>query len=297
MASSMLHETIRISGWQADWLNRSMPAFRYYQSITTNLSLLAICILGLASYFGIRRCTKRVIAGTERREIVLKEVEHRVLKTCRAQWYVAVFLLLNAVAVALVDGGISLATMTNEITTKPEKYDARFFAELILFIIWITTAFVATLVLVPLAQIRLATSLLKRRMRKNGDTSLAAYMPEARIYSTHAAQIWTMISFMVMASWSPMAGGFWRYFLLEATIGSALTWLDVSFVLNFAYEAISCQDFSSGTYGVKKFVRMFVEAHSHSTEKDILPRYVAIATPTNDFIAEEKTPLTDTVAR
>ncbi|KAK5738378.1 hypothetical protein LTR17_006097 [Elasticomyces elasticus] len=296
MVSSMLHETIRVSGWQADWLNRTMPAFRYYQSITTNLSLLAICILGLASYFGIRRCTKRVIAGTERREMVLKEVEHRVLKTCRTQC-VAVFLLLNAVAVALVDGGISLATMTNEITTKPEKYDARFFVELVLFIICITTAFVATLVLVPLAQIRLATSLLARRMRKNGDTSLAAYMPEARIYSTHAAQIWTMVSFMVMASWSPMAGGFWRYFLLEATIGSALTWLDVSFVLNFAYEAISCQDFSSGTYGVKRFVRMFVEAHSHSTEKDILPRYVAIAPPTHDFIAVEKTPLTDTVAR
>ncbi|KAK4957197.1 hypothetical protein LTR10_005155 [Elasticomyces elasticus] len=297
MVSSMLHETVRVSGWQAEWLDRTMPAFRYYQSFTTNLSLLAICILGLASYFGIRRCTKRIIAGTERREIVLKEVEHRVLKNCRAQWYVGLFLLLNTVAVGIVDGGISFATMSKDIATQPEKYDARYIAELVLFIICIATAFTATLVLVPLAQVKLATSLLARRMRKIGDTSLAAYMPEARIYSTHAAQIWAMVSFMVMVSWPPIAGGFWRWILLEATIGSALTWLDVGFVLNFSYEYITDTDFHAGTRGVKEFVRMFVDAHSHTTEKDILPRYVAIAAPTNDFIAEEKTPLTDTVTR
>ncbi|KAK5712340.1 hypothetical protein LTR15_011920 [Elasticomyces elasticus] len=297
MAPSVLHDTISISGWQADWLARTLPAFRYYKSITTDVVVTGVLIFGFISFLGIRRCTKQLIAGTESREVLQKEIGRRVQKTCRFQWLIALFLLLNSLAVMLVDGSISVVTMTNEITSQPEKYDAMFISVIAALTICMVVVFVGILVLVPLAQMWLATSLLVRRMRKNGATSLATYLPEAQVYSTHIAQIWTMVLFLLMTSWPTMAGGFWRNILLQAIVGSTLTWLDVSLMLNFLPERITDNDLRVGSSSARKLVRLFVDAHSRPAEKDILPRYTAAATSRNDFIAEEKTPLTDTAVR
>jgi hypothetical protein len=69
-----------------------------------------------------------------------------------------------------------------------------------------------------------------------------------------------------------------RWIILEAAIGSSLTWLDASFAFNFCYKKLADKNFNLGSGSTMEVVRMFADTvvvvHTiEKGEKDVLPLY------------------------
>jgi hypothetical protein len=72
-----------------------------------------------------------------------------------------------------------------------------------------------------------------------------------------------------------------RWIILEAAIGSSLSWIDASFAFNFCYRRLADKDFTLGSGSTMDVVRMFADTvvtiHTiEKGEKDALPQYVKV---------------------
>jgi hypothetical protein len=200
----MIDKTVAVSGWAAGWISRTSPAFLYYSNLTSYILSLCICVLGIRGFISVRRDGKQLSKcdGVER-AVIEKQINKRILKISRGHWCIAVLYLLNAIAISGVDAVIGVMAIKEDVSKDPQSYDQALIVQIVVYCVWITVLFVSTFVIVPMMQMLFVTAVLARFMRKNGVTSLSAYMPEARLYSTHIAQVWAMITFFVMAWWQP----------------------------------------------------------------------------------------------
>ncbi|KAH9825697.1 hypothetical protein Tdes44962_MAKER00627 [Teratosphaeria destructans] len=275
----MDHDTI-IDGWKAQWIQRTLPGFVYYSlSMTVGLSML----VGLIAILNIRtmRPLRRELAGmTSASDCagLYSRFDRCTKIACHRHYAVAWAYMINFLAIAMVDMYISTTALTKEAAELSILWTWEAIL-LVATVVGVSTAgFVAAFVLVPLAQMLFATWALNRFAQKNGSETLSKYIPLARIYSTHAAQLWAMACFLITAFWpsfddTPVR--FVRWLILEACVGSACAWIDASTAFNFASEKL--EDFELGNTRLRHILQMFAQtaAAAHTSEKsgDLLPRY------------------------
>ncbi|KAK3670553.1 hypothetical protein LTR78_009521 [Recurvomyces mirabilis] len=294
----MLDKTVEISGWHAGWISRTLPAFDLYANITQDVLLLSITLLGIYSFFRLRSYGQQLKANPSDRAAIFKRLDATVLRGCRANWYIAMLFFLNALAISGVDAYIGIVAIKDDVNQDPTGYDKQFIIEAAVYVAYITVVFMTTFFVVPLLQMLLVTSILARVMRKRGLISLSGHMLEARVYSTNIAQIWTIVLFFAMAWWKPSTdASLTRWIMLQAAMGSSLTWLDASFAFNFCFKKIADKDFTIGDGRLTDILRMFADTvvAVHTLEKGnttSLPVYNDRAIATETATADEKTPLT-----
>lgn len=290
--TTMLDQEVEVSGWHAAWINRTMPAFQYYTNTVSYTLAFTIVALGLLGFIGIRRCTKELKANPDDRPAIFKKINKRVLHVCRGHWMVANIYMLNVLIIALVDAYIGARAIGKDVSEQPENWTRGAILEIAAYCFYLVAVFSFTFVVVPLAQMFLVTWLLARFARKQGISTLAEYIPEARMYSTYIAQLWTMVCFFVVAWWVPVDNSFWRYVVLQAAMGSAVAWLDASFAFNFCAEKLAEKDLELSTGGVREIVKLFGKTvrvtHTWEKKGDVLPRYEVVAQVDDSEALHEK---------
>ncbi|KAK5126981.1 hypothetical protein LTR85_008340 [Meristemomyces frigidus] len=275
----MLDQEVDITGWHAEWITRTLPAFETYTTIVVNGLSVAILVLALIGFFGIRRNSKELKANPDNRAAIFKKINKRVKKSCRGHWAIANVYMLNVVVIAMVDAYIGISAISKDVNEHPSNWTRGAITEVAMYCLFLLVVFATTWIVVPLLQMLLITYSLARFAKKRGVSTLADYIPEARMWSTHIAQIWSMACFFIVAWWVPDDGtSFWRFVVIQASVGSAVAWLDASFAFNFRANMLAEDDFKVSTGGVKEIVRMFARAAkaTHMPEKqscEVLPRY------------------------
>jgi len=246
------HTNLEVSGWHDAWLERTLPAFRLYTHITSYTLSLAVLTLGLLGYFGIRRSLRQLKNcenNADARATIYKKINKRVRKVCRGHFYVANVYLLNVLLIALVDAYIGAVSIHQNVNEHPEAWSSDFVIRLVAFCLYLIVLFSSALFLAPFVQMVAITWVLARFARKRGVDTLADYIPEATFYSTHIAQLWSMVCFFIIAWWAPIHEGsaMTRMLILQACIGSAVAWLDASFVFNFCARKLADKDLNIST--------------------------------------------------
>ena len=233
-------------------------------------------------YFNIRQSTSELAANPSKRTEILIKMNKKVLKVTRGHFYVAITYMVHVLALGMVDAVICAMTLGKDATDNPEAWTSRLIVELTLYCLYLILIFVGSFLLMPLAQILFVTYVLTRVGKKHGSITLADYIPEARFTSTHVAQIWSMGSFFLIAWWAPTENGsIWRYVVLQACFGSALTWLEASFAFNFRADTLHDKELRVTSGGVREVLAMFGKTvkvvHTKAQTKDTLPKYQNVA--------------------
>ncbi|KAF2766507.1 hypothetical protein EJ03DRAFT_330001 [Teratosphaeria nubilosa] len=275
----MDHDSV-IDGWKEQWIQRTLPNFVYYAlCMTVGLSMLVglIAILNIRTMRPLRRELAGMTSASDRAGLYSR-FDQCTQTACRRHYAVAWAYVVNFMAIATVDMYISMTALTKEAAEHSDSWTWEAIL-LVATIVGVSTAgFVASFVLVPLAQMLFATWALNRFAQKNGSETLSKYIPMARIYSTHAAQLWAMACFLIMAFWPSFDNTpvrLVRWLILEACVGSACAWIDASTAFNFYSDKL--EDFELGNTRLRNILNMFVQtaAAAHMSEKsgDLLPRY------------------------
>lgn len=219
----MLHKMLEIKGWRAGWLERELPAFQNYVNGLTISLQLCIIALGLLTAFKMRGYKKELLAKTSSRAGTFARLDQTVMKICRGHWVISLVFLLNTMVISCVDAYVSLGALSKDISEDPTAYDGAAIVEIGLYCVFILALFLTTFFVVPLIQMLLLTSVLARFMRKRGLTTLAPYIQEARLCSTHIAQFWTIAAFLMMAWWVPTVSDQSRLSLVKRLIANSMT--------------------------------------------------------------------------
>lgn len=289
------HDITMKAGWQTAWLERTLPALRCYANALSYAMSLAIVFLAVKGFLAMHRGNKALRADPSRRSEIFSVMNKKVHKVTKGHFYVAVIYLVNVFVFAMVDALIGAFQLGKDAVEDPEAWTTQLVFELVLYVVFLLAVFGATFFLFPLLQMLLVTYGLSRISEKRGSNSLADYIPEARFTSTHLAELWCLVCFCIEAWWSPAAGySLWRYTALHACFGSALTWLDVSFVFNFCSDKLQDEDLAVNSGGVKELLKLFSKtaqvAHSRS-EKTGLPKYEDVPQEAPAVATDEKTEL------
>lgn len=283
------HDVEMPQGWQTAWLSRTLPSLRCYTTITSYVLSITIIALGLGGFVAIRRSTKNLSNDNGNRPAIFNGMNKKLLKVTRGHFFIANIYLAHVFIITMVDAVICFYALRDDVESGDEAWTAQLITEIALYCSSLLAIFAAAFILVPLVQMLAVTWLLTKISRRNTTNTLADFIPEARFFSTHIAQIWCMMCFFVVSWWAPAAedSSLWRFVVLQACLGSAVAWLDASFALNYRFERLTFKEFRPSTAGVKEILSMFGETvkvvHSRSDSKDSLPRYEA---------AVETTPLT-----
>ena len=297
MASTMLDHEITMSedDWRTTWLERTLrPLHCYTNGISYALSLTIIA-LGLAGYISIRRATKQLTANPSHRAEITSKMHKKVLKVTRGEFVVAKIYLLHVLILTLVDAFVCVTALRDDVKSDPDAWTGELVTSISMYCVYLFAIFAIVFFLLPFLQIVLFTKLLVRFSNKQGGTNiLSEYTPEVRFLSTHLALAWCMAAFFVTAFWSPASdSSFWRFVVLQGSIGSAIAWLQISFVFNFRFENLEDVDVAAG--GAKDLLRMFRKTarvvRVYKVAEDALPRYEDV--PASD--RDEKAVLVETV--
>lgn len=287
----MLNEKVEISGWHAAWLERSLPALNTYTELVAWALSFALITLGVTGCLGVRRSVfqlKNSEDNADSRAAAYRNINRRILKVCRANFYISNILLLNILIFAAVDAYVGLVTLSNDATENPERWDSEFTFEVVAYCAYISALFAGALFLAPLAQMVLITWVLGRFTRKAGGNTLADFIPEARYFTTYIAQIWTMVCFFITAYWPPLNEdtSMKRWLVLQACLGSAVAWLDASFMFNFCARRLVGEDLVISHGRVADIVCMFGRTvkvvHFRKADGEVLPKYEQLPQPDSD---------------
>ena len=287
------HDIAMPAGWQAAWLERTLPSLHCYTTILSYSCSMVIILLGVGGFIAIRHSTKRLAVDTNNRKNVFSMMNKKLLKVTKGHFSVANIYMFHVLVITMVDAVICGITLGKDASSDPETWTKRLLIETVLYCSYLLAIFVATFLLVPLLQMLLVTWALARFSNKHPSNTLADYIPEARFFSTHIAQIWCMMSFFVVSWWAPSSGNsFWRYVILQACLGSALAWLEASFVFNFRADQLQSKDLHASNGGVREILRLFTKTvhtvHVQSEKTEWLPKYEAISPYEGKAISEEE---------
>jgi hypothetical protein len=276
--------------WQTEWLHRSLEPLRNYIIVASYALSLIIIALGITGFITIRRSTKKLVNEPSNRASIFQTMNKKVLRITKGHFYVAHLYLLNVIVITLVDAYVCFRALKDDASENPEAWNTTAVLEISVYCLYLLTVFLAAFTLFPLAQMLLVTSFLAR-FRKNHD--LETFIPEARFFSTHTAQIWSMMSFFVVAWWAPAEShSIRRYIVVQACFGSALAWLEASFAFNFHADKLEQEDLDATSGGVREVLAMFGKTvrsvHRPAEKKDGLPKYEEVATEEQALLAAEK---------
>lgn len=266
-------------GWRTAFLERTLPLLHCYLNVTSYALSLTIIALSLAGYFSIRSSTNKLDGNPSNRTEISSKMHKKVLKITRGQFVVANIYLFHVLVLALVDTFICVGVVREDMESDPDAWTTQLLIEIGLYCLYLLVIFAASFFLIPLLQMLLITWILARFSNKHSN-GLADYIPEARFFSTHIAQIWCMAAFFATGWWAPTSeSSFWRYVVLQACIGSATAWLQASFAFNFRSDQLEGLDVASG--GLGNILRMFGKTarivHTYKSADDGLPRYEDVA--------------------
>ena len=287
------HDVALPEGWPTAWLERTLPPLRLYTTLTSYLLSFTIIALGIGGFVAIRRSTTTLANGSDTRPAVFSRMNKKLLRVTKGHFIVAIIYMLHVLVLMMVDGVICAFAIRDDVKSGSEAWTAQLMVEIALYASWLFAIFAAAFILVPLTQMLFVTWLLARASKRNNRTNLADFIPEARFFSTHIAQIWSMMSFFVVSWWAPAAEGstLWRLVALQACLGSALGWMDASFALNFRSDRLVEKEIHLSTSGVREMVAVFGEtvkaAHGRSRGEISLPQYEVVA-GSEDLSKEEK---------
>ncbi|KAK5131900.1 hypothetical protein LTR08_000488 [Meristemomyces frigidus] len=278
-----MDQTVEVVGWQADWISRTLPSLQTYTCTVIQALSLAVALLSLLALLGIRRSKKELDSDPNNRAAIFKHADLRLLKISRGHWGIANLYMLNAFVVAMVDAYIGLSVISKDVSENPQKWDSSAMLGLGAYCLYLMVVFALAFFIVPFLQMLCVTYLLASFARRRGVSTLSKYVPLARLFSSHIAQLWAFISFATVTMWTPAGDQpFYRYILLQAAIGSTVAWLDASFAFNFCADKLADEDLTLSTGGVTEIVRLFGKAAkaTHTWEKkggDMLPRYEEVS--------------------
>lgn len=277
---------IAISGWSEQWLNRSLPELHCETTVVVYAITLASLFIGLRGLFRVRRTRKELDANPSDRAAILSDCDKRMAKSTKALFFLAHLYLIHSLALWVIDAVISVSYVYQDVNANPEEYTAPVWIDLAIQSVGMLAIFIAVFTIFPMLQIMGVAYLVKRNLPKSGDTTLAPYICEGRIITTHLAQLWMMVGFCIVSWWPVMEGSLLRLVILEAVFGSGLAWLHASFAFNFRSEALSKVQLQQPV-GVSQHVQLYGKqvAASFTNEKSqLLPRY-------EDDVQDEKTGL------
>lgn len=249
----------------------------------------------LAAQFRARRQLKQLSA--DRPAIISLHNAQMHRYTIRI-FKLATLFMLHALVIFCIDAALCL-TIVADAAGDDSPSSRSFLSDFLLTLCWVFPLLTMTLLVAPLLQLALVSYLLARARRAAhaSATTLAPYIPEARVLSTQMAYAWALLCFAVVAWW-PVASineagddendernALLRSCLVQVCYGSAYAWLDASFSFNFRAECLGDIDVRHwpGVGGVVRlFARKVVAVHSFSAKKsysDVLPGYEEIPAP------------------
>jgi hypothetical protein len=287
------HDISLPEGWPTAWLERTLPALRLYTTLTSYLLSFTIIALGIGGFVAIRRSTNTLAHGSDNRPAVFSRMNKKLLKVTKGHFVVAMIYMLHVVVLMMVDAVICVFAIRDDVKSGSEAWTPQLMVEIALYASWLFTIFATAFIIVPLIQMLFLTWILARVSKRNNRTNLTDFIPEARFFSTHIAQIWSMLSFFMVSWWAPATEGssLWRLVALQACLGSAVGWMDASFALNFRSDHLAEQEIQLSTSGVREIVAVFGEtvkaAHGRSRSRISLPQYQVVA-GTEESTKEDK---------
>lgn len=252
------------SGWQSAWLERTHSGLSAYTTVAYNILSLIALVLGIKAIIRLRKTRVELAADPSSRAAIFSASSAKIHNLTQGQFYVAIIYLIHALAIYLVDTVISTTAIWNDASSNPAAYDCAMLLELAIFTTGMVAIFTAIFIFFPLLQMFLCLTLLAKvhRRRENPSTTLAEYIPETRILTTHLGQLWSMLAFAMMVYWPMFDKPFVRFALLEAVLGSGIMWLHLSFGPNFrakqfeeivAWELVGCRE-AVTRYGMHIFM-------------------------------------------
>ena len=240
----MLNRKIAMpTGWQHGWLERDLPAMENYITVLLSIILIASIFLLIRSALTIRRARKELALnedGTRRNEII-STADKKMKGITKGHLGVAITLLLNVFAICIVDAVIASKVLVDDAKSEPGAWNGSAIVEVVLYSAYLFLLFSTAFFVVPTLQIMLAMHLVKRA-RINHGFNLANRIPEARFLTSIIAQFWCLLAFVVMVYWVPVGSGhsLARFIVNQASIGSAVTWINVSFTLMHDCDSQNC---------------------------------------------------------
>lgn len=265
------------TGWMSEWLTRTHSGLRTYSTLTYNILSIAAVVLGIRAILRLRQTRRELIADPSSRASIFSASSAKIHSLTKRQFYLATIFLLHALAFYSVDTAISATALWDDASENPMVYDRAMILALAVYTIGMLAIFTAVFLLFPMAQILLCFTLLGKfhRNRENTSATLAEYIPEARILSTHVGQIWSMLAFVLMAYWPMSESPITRVLLVEAVFGSGVLWLQLSYGLNFRvkqFEGIEVRELLASKESITKYgTQMF------SARTEVLPVYESVA--------------------
>ncbi|KAK4634503.1 hypothetical protein CLAFUW4_00056 [Fulvia fulva] len=257
------------------WISRTHDGLRIETLAVVYLLALSAALMGLRALFTLRRCVKDMAANPSDRAQTYADCNERVKKCTQRQWFISNIYLLHAMAIWLVDASVGVWAIYNDVDANPEQYNAQIWIDLAIHSVSMLAIFMGVFFIFPLGQIMVVGSLIRRFGTTRA--TLADYAPEVRILSTHIAQLWAMLGFMIIAWWPVLDHTFYRLVICEAVFGSATVWQHISFAFNFRSEQlhdVELQPLLGVRDGVKLFGQQIVATHTKTV--DGLPSYQAV---------------------
>ena len=275
---------LSMSPWKEGWLARSSTLFTRYNAITSMGLSLSILYYAVQSFRHMRRTSKELTLNPSSRAVLHAETARHMRKTSKRHYYVATLYLVNCVVIAMIDGGIALDTILVDVAVNPTRWTAEFGLALAIHSVTIFAFMMACVTLVPALQLALLARILSRYKR-----SLASCLPEARVITTHTAQLWAMASFYIISFSPPLSSAhpYVRWGLLLSAYGSAGAWLHASHAFNFCSDTFEEEaELVLVEPGVKAIVLMFRRTvWVEKTAEEVLPVYEEAVLPEYEDVA------------
>lgn len=278
----MDHDIAVPETWQAEWLDRTYTPLRDYILLSSYALSLSIIGLSIANFLTVRRHSAALLTDPSSRAQTFKTMNASSARIHKGHFSIALLYLLNVIAFTAVDAIICIFLLKDDIASNPSLWDTRMILEVTIYCLYLFTIFIAAFTLFPLLQMLLATQLLARSSRHaNHPTDLDFFIPQARFFSTHMAQIWCMLAFFVVSWWVPNDDSHptLRHLVVQACFGSALAWLEASFAFNFHAEVWVREDLerACGQTGetIAVLKRKFFAVCGKESGEGVLPVYEA----------------------
>ncbi|KAF7186849.1 hypothetical protein HII31_11809 [Pseudocercospora fuligena] len=237
----MADRDITISGWQEAWLERTHPQlFQYCTTLTYTLAAISI-FMSIRSLLLTRRCRREILEEPSSRASIFATCDKKMLSITRCQFLVSSIFCFNTLAIWLVDAGISVFAVWNDVDSNPEAYTAQLWLDLAIATVSMLGLFIFVFMVFPMIQMMIFSWAFAKYHAKNAsfDGTLAAYVPELRTLTTHLAQMWMMAGFLLMAFWPVYFKSPLRLTIAEAIYGSGLAWSHIATMLIWRSEEIA----------------------------------------------------------
>lgn len=299
MPSALDRKVPAPDGWPYLWVSRELPALNYYTLALLALLAVTIIYVHISALLALRRLRKEPITTTSDAAAQVKKIEACTRGYARTHFKIGCAFIANALLLIGVDGLIGLFVLVKDVSTNPAAYDKEMLVSIALYVVYLLVLFVGSFILAPLLQMMALTWALRRFGQKN---RLSDYVPQARIFSSIIAQAFALNAFSLVCNRSIVASdsqseASMRFVVLEAVWGSALAWLEASFIFNYLSHAIGDKELNSGNgvgevsntitrtvvmcpKSMHQIVSMFAKAATaplRKSKQELLPTYQKIS--------------------